>query len=84
MIVIAHQHIGVNAPAGLATSLAERFEKPNAVPIILINHPALVAPSHHMIGGSGIFDVPRPSHNTNFLGPFHGKCSRAGSRRFIT
>jgi hypothetical protein len=61
--VIAHQHIGVEAPAGLAAGLAERFQKAQAVPVIPIDRPSLIAPRHHVIRGSAIFNAQRPGHN---------------------
>ena len=59
MIVIAHQHVGVDTPSGLAAGLAERFEKAKAVPVIPIDPPALVAPGHHMMNGPAIFNAQR-------------------------
>ena len=67
MIVIAHQHVGVEAPAGPAAGLAERFQKAQAVPVIPIDRLSLIAPCHHMIGGSGIFNAQQPGHTGRII-----------------
>ena len=62
MIVIAHQHVSVNEPAGFLAGFLQGFEKTLPIRIVFEDRAALIAAGHDMIYGTGILDAQRASH----------------------
>src|SRR6266511_2216624 len=62
MIVVSHQHVGVNLPAGLLTRLTQRLRKALPVPVILENLLPVVATRHDVIHRSRILNAKRTCH----------------------
>jgi len=52
MIGVAHQHLGVNAPAGFLAGLPQSFQEPPPVGVVPEDRLAVVAPRHHVIDGT--------------------------------
>jgi len=64
VIVIAHQHVGVNPPARLFAGFGQRFQNPSPIRVVFEKGAALVAARHHVVRRSGIFDAQRSGHAT--------------------
>jgi len=62
MIVVSHEHVGVNLPAGLLTRLTQRLQKALPVPVILENLLPVVAARHDVIHRSRILNAKRTCH----------------------
>ena len=60
--MVVHYHPGMDAPAGLLTGFAKRFEPQLAVGVVAINIPPLIPARHDVIGDSGIFNVYLTCH----------------------
>jgi len=62
MIVVAHQHVGVNAPAGLLASLRQRLDE--VLPVNVIEEDLLptITPAHDMIHGPRILETELARH----------------------
>ncbi len=78
VVVVGHQHAGMNPPTGLLAGFPQGLEKPLAVGIIRIDPLAVAAPGHYVIDrtrhsirkGRAI----RPASNRNAQGSSIGKC----------
>lgn len=57
VIMITHQHPGMDPPARHLTSLAERVKEKAPVIVVMEDGFPAVAPGHHMIIGTGILDA---------------------------
>ena len=62
VIVVAHHHPGVKAPAGLFAGLCQRFQPQLPGAIIGVNIAALICPGLQMIDSPGILEANLPSH----------------------
>src|ERR1035441_1123319 len=62
MIMVAHQHVGMNPKAGLLARFAQRLQESLAVLIILENLLPVSPTGHHVIGRPRILDANRPGH----------------------
>src|ERR1051325_3384621 len=62
MIVIAHQYVGGNGPAGLLAGFLQGFKKTLSIRVVFEDRAALIAAGHHMIYGTRILDAQRASH----------------------
>ena len=63
VIVISHQHIGVNAPAGFVAGLAQSLQKALPVPVIVEDGAALVAAGHDVVRCPGKLDAQWSGHD---------------------
>jgi len=65
MVMVGHEHISMNAPAGFLTRFGQGFEP--ALPILVVPEevPPLIAPRHHVIDRAGILNTQRPGHAGN-------------------
>ena len=75
MIMISHQHVGVNAPAGFGAGLAEGFHPALPVSVIFEDGAALIASGHDVIGCSWVFDAQWSGHNSTIRPVFPPKSS---------
>ncbi len=62
MKMIAHQAIGMHLPSSLETSLTQGPHKLHPIRVLVENRFAPVAPAHHVITRSGVFDMQRSWH----------------------
>jgi hypothetical protein len=56
MVMVAHQAPGMHLPAGFLARFGQGFDQIVPVHIVQKNVFAPVAPAHHMIHGTGIFN----------------------------
>src|ERR1039458_7962323 len=80
MIMVAHQHVGMNPKAGLLARFAQCLQKPLAVLIILENLLPVSAPRHHVIGRPRILDANWPGH----VPPRFPRPTPAGQTQYVT
>src|SRR5439155_10572230 len=62
VIVVTHQPVGVNLPAGLLARLTQRLQKALPVPVILENLLPAVATGHHVIHRFRILNAKGTCH----------------------
>ena len=62
VVVIIHQHIGVNSHAKVLAQFSEQFQKVESVAVIAKDVLAFNAPRRHMIAAANPFDPQRPGH----------------------
>jgi len=70
MVVVAHEDVAVDGPAGAEGCFTECLEKDLPVLVVAVDGPALVATAHDMIDGSGKFDAGGSRHGRSFSGGF--------------
>lgn len=62
MIVVAHQTIGMTAPADTVNDVGQLLKKQRAVPIIRNNVPSGIAATRDMVDDTEIFKAQRTGH----------------------
>src|SRR5438046_5634948 len=67
VIMVAHQHPSVNAPASHDARLAQRFEEQLPVLIAPENRFAPIPPRHDVIEGTGILNANAAWHTASLL-----------------
>jgi hypothetical protein len=60
--MIAHHHPGMNPPTRLFARLIQGFHPHPSIPLIGVDPPTLVAASHDVVRGTGVFDSNSASH----------------------
>jgi hypothetical protein len=68
MMVVAHQHLSVNSPAGFLASFPQGLQKRAAVAVILEDGMPLIAVRHQMIDRAWIFDAEASRHEPRSKG----------------
>src|SRR5262245_2692635 len=72
--MVPHEHVGMDAPAGLLARFRQRVQEALAIPVIPKDRLPVIAASHHVIDGPGVLDANRPRHNEAKLSKSGGGC----------
>jgi hypothetical protein len=67
VIMVSHQHPGMDPPPRSHARLAQRLEEQLPVVIVPENRLSPIAPCHHVIEGSGILNANAAGHRKPFL-----------------
>ena len=62
VIMVVHQHSGVDSPPGALAGLAQRLDKQLAVLVVNDNRFPPIAPGHHVVDRSRILDARLAGH----------------------
>ena len=62
VIMVVHQHPGIDPPPRALAGLAQRFDKQLAVLVVNDNRFPPIAPSHHVVDRSWILDTRLAGH----------------------
>lgn len=66
--MIAHQHVGVDAPTGFCAGIAEGLEPEDAILVIAEDRVALIAATHEVVDGTGVLDSELARHARGIAG----------------
>ncbi|MCI0526051.1 MAG: hypothetical protein L0Y56_01165 [Nitrospira sp.] len=68
VVVVAHEYVAVDGPAGAFGGLAEGFDEEAAVYVVPENSLKAVAAVHDVVDSSGVFDSGSSGHVWTFIG----------------